>query len=174
MKRRIPENAFEIYQGLGAARSYETLAERFGVSKRAVVKAAARERWQERLDAIQEKARERSDERSVDTLREITERHLKVLRYIQGRAIETLKSTPLESAMDAVRAYGLAVDKERMLLGEPTERTAVSLEEVTKREIATLLLRPGEKESEIEGLEADLDRERERRADRAAEDEEDP
>ena len=90
----------------------------------------------------------------MDALREVTERHLKVLRYIQGKAIETLKSTPLESAMDAVRAYGLAVDKERLLLGEPTERTAVSLEEVTKREIAALLLRPGEKESEIESYES--------------------
>jgi len=90
----------------------------------------------------------------VDALREVTERHLKVLRYIQGKAIETLKSTPLESAMDAVRAYGLAVDKERLLLGEPTERTVTSIEEVTKREIAALLLRPGEKESEIESLEA--------------------
>jgi len=154
MKRRIPENAFDLYQSLGAGRSYEALADRFGVSKRAIVKAAARERWQERLDAIQAKARERSDERSADALRDITERHLKVLRYIQGRAIETLKSTPLESAMDAVRAYGLAVDKERLLLGEPTERSAVSIEEVTKRELAALLLRPGERESEIESYES--------------------
>lgn len=153
MKRRIPENAFQVYEAMGSERSYEQLAARFGVTKRAIAKAAARERWQERLEAIQRQAHESFDQRLLDLRKQAFERHLKVMRYIQTKAIETLQALPLASAMDAVRAYCLAVDKERLLLGDPTERTAVSIEEVTRRELASLLLRAGESESPIETLE---------------------
>lgn len=154
MKRRIPENAFEIYQAMGEGRSYEALADRFEVSKRAVTKAAAREKWQERLSAIQARAREAADQVSVDVRKEAAERHLKVARFIQSRSIEALKAMPIESAMDAIRAYGIAVNMERLVLGEPTDRTALTVEEVTKREIALLLLKPGEKEPPIQTLES--------------------
>lgn len=154
MKRRIPENAFEIYQSMGEERSYEALADRLGVTKRAVTKAAAREQWQERLSSIQARAREAADQASVDVRKEAAERHLKVARFIQSRSIEALKSMPIESAMDGIRAYGMAVNMERLVLGEPTDRTALTVEEVTKREIALLLLKPGEREPAIQTLES--------------------
>ncbi len=41
---------------------------------------------------------------------------------------------PLESAMDAVRALVLSIKQESVLLGEPGDRTAVSVEETIRRE----------------------------------------
>ena len=117
MNRKIPPDAFTFDASLGPKRSYQAVAEHFSVSKRAVTGVADREKWQERLMEIERKARDKADEKVLESLEQMNERHLKVLRFIQGKAIETLKSMPLESAMDAVRAFGLTLDKERTIRG---------------------------------------------------------
>ena len=61
MNRKLPQDTFSFYFSLGAARSYESVAQRYGVSKRAVAKMAAKEQWQERLMAAEQKARERTN-----------------------------------------------------------------------------------------------------------------
>ena len=50
MSGRIPPDALEYYVSLGADRSYEKVADHYGVSKRAVTKLAVRQRWQEFAD----------------------------------------------------------------------------------------------------------------------------
>ena len=45
MSGKIPPDALEYYLGLGPDRSYQKVADHYGVSKRAVTKLAARERW---------------------------------------------------------------------------------------------------------------------------------
>lgn len=117
MNRRIPPNAFELYVELGPGRSHQALAEKLDVSKKAVSRCAKRERWQERLEEIERKARERTDEKLVEEIEEMNLRHLKVLRFIQGRSIETMKSLPLTSAKDAVHAFLLSMEKERAVRG---------------------------------------------------------
>ena len=42
MHRKLPPDAFEFYFALGLARSYEAVAEKFGVSKRTVRAREAR------------------------------------------------------------------------------------------------------------------------------------
>jgi hypothetical protein len=142
MARKIPPDAFEHYVSLGPARSYEAVAAKYGVSKRSVTRHALREGWQDRLRAIEGKAREAADQKAQETLEAIRTRHLKGMRFIQAKAIETLKSASLESASDAVRAYTAAVREERVMLGEPSDRTAVSIEDVIKREYERWLI-PG-------------------------------
>ena len=144
MTARIPEDAFDYYVGLGPARSYRAVAEKYGVTKRAVTKAAAREGWTERLAKIEEEARERSDQNLVNAMEEMQGRHIQTLRAIQRRALEALKQYPLNSAMEAVRAADLAIKLERLVAGEPSQRTAVSVEQVTRREIETLLAVEGD------------------------------
>ena len=61
-------------------------------------------------------------------------RHLKAFKVIQGKALEALRSMSLDSAMDAVRALDLAVKGERLTRGEPSDRTAVSIEDTIRRE----------------------------------------
>ena len=139
MNRKLPPDAFSFYFSLGPGRSYQAVADEYEVSKRAVSNLAERENWQARLVELERKARDKADEKALETLDEMNERHLKVLRFIQGRAIDTLKAMPLESAMDAVRAYSLSLDKERTIRGEPTDRNAVSIEEICRSEYARWL-----------------------------------
>lgn len=135
MARRIPPDAFDFYVGLGSDRSYQKVADEYGVSKRAVTKLAGREGWQRRLDDLERRSRERSDEKAVESLEAMGERHLRMLKLVQGRAIETLRSMPLTTAMEAVRALDMAIRQERLVRGQPSERTAVEIEDVIRRQV---------------------------------------
>jgi len=59
----------------------------------------------------------------------VNARHLQTLRAIQVKALQALQVMPLDSGMDAVRALDTAIRQERVILGEPGERSAVSVEE---------------------------------------------
>ena len=134
MTRKLPPEAFDEYVALGFGRSYEAIARKHGVSKRTVTKRAARDGWQARLAQIEAAARKKLDERHVESLEAVTERHLRTLRLIQAKALAALGHMPITSGMDAVRALDLAIKQERVVLGEPGERAAVSVEEVIRRE----------------------------------------
>lgn len=136
--RRLPADAFSFYAALGPDRSYQALAERFGVSKAAVGRKAKEERWQERVTEMEEKARETSEEEAVDELKAVHERQLQAARFLQARAIEALKKLPPEKGIRAASALQTAWKHELLLLGEPTERQA-NVEEITKREMARWL-----------------------------------
>jgi len=131
---KIPPDAFEYYVSLGLQRSYQAVADRYGASKRAVTKKAATEKWAERLVKIERAARERIDNKMTESLEAVNTRHLQTLRLIQAKALQALQVMPLDSGMDAVRALDTAIRQERVILGEPGERSAVSVEEVIKRE----------------------------------------
>ncbi len=134
MSGKLGEDAFEYYVSLGEARSYRAVAEHFGVTKRAVTGLAKRENWQDQIAALERKAREKSDERKVDALQVAHEQRLKALRMVLGKGLEGLRQMTIDSAGDAVRAIGLAVREIRVELGEPSERTAVSVEDTIRRE----------------------------------------
>ena len=123
---RIPSDAFDAYLALGEDRSYQVLAVKYGVSKRSITKRAARDHWQERLEAIERTARERAEEEYTESLRAVNIRHLKMLRAIQGKSLQALQALPLNSGMDAVRALDLSIKQERLVLGQPGERSAVT------------------------------------------------
>ena len=112
---KIPETAFSEYLGLGTGRSYQTLADRYGVSKRAVVKLACRENWQERLEEIERTATAEADKKATESVKGIITRHLKLARWIQARAIETLKEAPLRNTSDALKALEFSLKEERRL-----------------------------------------------------------
>jgi hypothetical protein len=139
VNRKIPPDAFTYYASLGPQRSYQAVATHYSVSKRAVTAMANREKWQERLVEIEKKARDKADEKVLESLEEMNVRHLKVLRFIQNKSIEALRSMPIESAMDAVRAFGLTLDKERTIRGEPSDHSQVDIAQVTRDEMRRLL-----------------------------------
>jgi hypothetical protein len=132
--KKIPTDAFDFYFSLGPGRSYQSVADRYGVSKRAVTSLAKREDWQRRLLAIEAKARDSSDKDKEQVLEAAYERHMKALRLVFGKGIEALNRMVIDSPADAMRAIRMAIQEERVALGEPTERTAVSIEDTIKRE----------------------------------------
>ncbi len=135
MNRKLPDDAFEHYVSLGPERSYEKVAEHYGVSKRAVTNAAGREGWPERLAKIEAEARQATDKKLGESIEAMGERHLKVVTAVLGKALETLKSLPLTNAMDAVRAIDMSLKQERLIRGEPSERTAMTIAETTRDEM---------------------------------------
>ena len=144
MNRKMPPNAFELYFGLGPSRSYQALAKQLGVSKRTVTATGTRERWQERILELERKAKSAGEQKVLETLESMNARHLKALHIIQAKALETLRRTSLEAAMDAVRSLDMALRHERLIRGEPTERTALSVEEVIRREYERWMTDDGE------------------------------
>ena len=147
--KKIPPEAFDFYASLGPSRSYEAVAERFSVSKRSVTRHALKDGWQDRLRTIETKAREASDQKTQETLEAIRTRHLRGLRFIQAKAIEVLKGGTLESAGEAARAFTAALKEERVIIGEPSDRTAVTVEDVIKREYARWMV-PDEEEGDAD------------------------
>ena len=144
---KIPDDAFETYVAMGPGRSYQALADKLKVDKRSVVRHAAREKWTERLAKIQDKARAETDKKLVADLQAVRERQLQQARFLQGQALKALKDLPPERALKAAAsALSVAWRQEMLILGEPTDRQATSVEEVTKRELDTLLLREGEED----------------------------
>ena len=134
MAMKLPSDAFDCYVNLGPGRSYQAVAEQFGVTKRAVTKRASQEGWQKRVHDLEAQARHNAEQRTLESLEEMNVRHLKSLRVIQGKALEALRNMPLATAMEAVRSLDLAVRQERLIRGEPSDRTAVSVEDVIRRE----------------------------------------
>jgi transposase-like protein len=132
--KRIPPESFSYYVSLGPGRSYAKVAEHFGVHRRSLVRFAKKHDWQRRLMAAEAKAQQRGDDAAVDALTEMSERHLKVCRAVQGKALEALRSMPLTSATAAVRALDMSLRNERLILGEPSERTSLTLEDAIKKE----------------------------------------
>ena len=135
-KQRIPHDAFEFYFALGPGRSYQAVAERYGVTKRAVTKHAAREDWQPRLEKVESEARAKADQKKVEALDAAKERHMQALRLVLGKGVEALRSMQIDTAGDAVRAITSAIRELRVELGEPSDRTAITVEDVIKREYA--------------------------------------
>ena len=97
MTNRIPPEAFDFYVSLGPNRSHRAVAEHYSVGKRAITKVAVRENWAERLEKIENEARENSDKRLVESIEEVRTRHIKTIRAIHSRALSALKQFPLTS-----------------------------------------------------------------------------
>jgi hypothetical protein len=140
MRRKIPPEAFSFYLGLGQVRSYDAVAAHYRVTKRAVTNLAVKERWQEKLEASERQARAKAEEKAQESVDDMKSRHLKTMQLVQRKALDALRSMPLTTAMDAVKALAMAVDRERLIRGEPTDHSLVSVEEIIKREYALLMV----------------------------------
>lgn len=146
MNRKLPPDAFAYYLGLGLDRSYQAVADKYGVCKRAVTSLAVREGWQQQIAKVEREARERTNTKAVETLEAMQDKHLKALQFVLGKAIETLRAEPLETAMEAVRAIEMVIRQERLVRGEPTDRAEIDVAEVVRRESERWLKSPGEVE----------------------------
>jgi hypothetical protein len=158
MSRKIPDDAFERYVALGAGRSYQALAQDLGVTKRAVTKCAAREKWTERLTKIEQTARDRSDQRLTETMEQMRDRHLATLKAMHARALSGLVQYPLTNGMDAMRAAEMAIKLERLVAGERGEGSVREVEAIIRREQERWLVADGEEvvvEAGIEGADGD-------------------
>lgn len=134
MNRKIPPEALSVYLGMGPGRSYESVARHYGASKRAVVDRAKKEDWQGKVAKMELAAREKAEAKAGHSLEEMNDRHLKTAKLIQRKALEALSRLPIDQAMDAVRALKIGLEHERLIRGEPSERSAVEIRETIRLE----------------------------------------
>jgi len=139
-RRKLPIDAFEYYFALGHERSYQSVADYYNVSKTAVANLAEKEEWQKQVIDRERQARASMEKKSIETIEEMNERHLSLCKFIQKKAFDALRTMPLSAAMEAVRAVDLSIKQERLVRGEPTDRNAMNIEEIIKREYENWLM----------------------------------
>lgn len=144
MNRKLPSEAFEFYFALGVKRSYQAVAEKFGVSKKTVVAHALKDGWQKRISEREQKAQAQTEKKAVESIADMNDKHLKMLEVIQSRALHAIKQMPLETGYQAVRALVAAISQERVVRGEPGER--IDIATIIKNQYEALQLKPGEKD----------------------------
>jgi hypothetical protein len=153
---KIPIDAFELYVGMGTERSYEEVARHYNVNKRSVTRAAHRERWSERLTMIQRAAQARVDEKLIGDIEEMKLRHRKLLRAMASRAAQAIATHALEDGMQGIRAAEITVKLERLMMGEPSDRSEAVIIDVTRQEIRELL-EPVDADQDDDESDADAD-----------------
>lgn len=146
MSGRLPDDAFEHYVSLGPERSYQAVADHYDVAKVTVTRHAKAQDWQGRIRELDAKARERSDQKLLEAMEVVRERHLKSARVLQAKALEALAKLPPEKAVKAAQALAIGWKHELLVLGEPTERQA-TVEETIRREYERWMT-PGEEAEE--------------------------
>lgn len=162
LPHRVPQSeAFAMYCGLGHVRSYAAVAKHYEVTTRAVMFLAKRYRWAERLREIEAVAEERMREQQIQAVVEAKERHLKSLRVLQGKALTGMRDQNARNLSEATRALETGIRMERLILGESTSNTQVSVEERQRRELDELVVEDGddlddaELDAELEDLDGD-------------------
>ncbi len=123
---RIPAGAYEDYLALGTERSYQALADRYGVSKTAIFKRAQKEHWQERVAELVRQASERAEQKAVDKMEAVRERHLAEVRVLQAHALQALRDLPPEKGFRAASVLAIAWRHELRLLGVPDGQQATA------------------------------------------------
>lgn len=154
--RKVPESAaFTLYVGLAHVRSYAAVAKHYDVKTRTILFIAKRHRWAERLREIEALAEERVREHNVGLVIEARERHLKALKVLQAKALTGLRDNSVRSVAESTRALEAAIRLERLILGESTSNSNVSVAERQQRETDQLVIDDG---VDAEPDEADLER----------------
>ena len=124
--KKLPADAFALYVALGEGRSYIAVAEALGVGRTTVTRRARAERWQQRVDRIDEIARARGDEEAATKLAESRRQALEHQRALHeglrevvtpGR-FKAMVAALMKSAVqkDNVPASKLLIER---LLGKP-------------------------------------------------------
>ena len=103
---KLPVEAFSFYLSLGHSRSYEAVARHFSCNKKSVTKRALKEGWQEKLREVERKTQEKCEEKAVAHTISMRERHLKMIRTMQVKGLESLKQ-PIASSAVGIRALDL-------------------------------------------------------------------
>ena len=88
--RKIPQDALAYYVSMGPHRSYQKVAEHYGVTKRAIVNVAKRETWQAQVEELEHTAREDARQKMRSTIEATYEQHMKALRLVFGKGVEAL------------------------------------------------------------------------------------
>jgi hypothetical protein len=153
-RRKLGDEAFAYWVSLGAGRSYQPVADYCKVVKRTVVSAAKRDNWVERLAKIEREAQAKADLKLQESVEAVKIRHSKMLRAMAARAAKALQDYPLNSGMEAIKAAEIVIKLERIIAGEPSERTAIDIQKELLQDEKVLVVSPSKAEHEWDEVHA--------------------
>jgi transposase-like protein len=133
------QEMFQLYVSMGDARSYQKVADHYGVAKNTVVRIAVDNEWLARIKLIEAEARREADRKLAEMRTEAYERHMKLAKFVQSKAVQGLQAHAFDSARDASRALVEGVKLERTVLGESTGVQTVTVQQLTRREVETFV-----------------------------------
>jgi hypothetical protein len=126
-RSKLPQDAFDYFFALGPSRSHAAVAKHFGVSRKTVARRADDDSWERRVLELERKAREASEKKALETIEQLNERHLKVLKVLQGKALEALRSLAMDKPSDVIRALEVSIRQERAIRGIGDEGVGVQV-----------------------------------------------
>ena len=150
------QELFQAYVNMGDTRSYQRVADQYGVAKHTITRIAMEHDWLGRLKLIEDEARRAADKKLAEARAEAYERHIKLSKLIQSKALQGLQAHAFDSARDSAKAIVEGVKLERVAMGESTEQHTVSVQQITRREVE-MLVAPSLFPDEDEDEEADVD-----------------
>ena len=122
--------AFDVYWRLGGERTLRRLRAELAAAGRAPSLRTLAEwsrlyHWQHRLADLEQQALAADDDARIRAIREMADRQAKQALLLQQKGTEWLTKLPLEEATPeaAIRAVVEGAKLERLVRGEPTERT---------------------------------------------------
>lgn len=133
------QDMFQYYVSLGDTRSYQRVADHYGVQKNTVTRIAIQYEWLARMKVIEAEARRDADRKLAEMRTEMHERHMKLAKFVQSKAVQGLQSHSFDNARDASRALVDGVKLERTVAGESTDNHTVSIQAITRREVESLV-----------------------------------
>lgn len=113
--KKLPDVAFATYVRMGESRSHRRIALEFGVTKRAVTKRARRERWAERLRAIEAASRAEEDREHARAIAESLVMLRRALIDFVPRFLESLEKRPCRTASERCQEARLVLAFARYL-----------------------------------------------------------
>ncbi len=146
------EGLFAAWVSAGNSRSLTLTASQAGVSPSDLISHAKKFGWQQKLVGILNRARAHNEDALVETIVDLNNRHLKLLRLMGKKAEQFLTAFPIDKPADAIKAAMLSIEGERTILGigDKTEDVASvlarRLEEAQKTKKLTVTATPAEPE----------------------------
>jgi hypothetical protein len=95
--KKLPISAFEYYVGLGADRSFASVAGHFDVSPKTVSRAATKEDWSKRLEEVEHDALSKAGKKSAATLAETESSSIKLKAALQEAMSEVMTPKRLKA-----------------------------------------------------------------------------
>lgn len=107
---------FAKFVALGPGRTFAKLAKQCGMTISEVAGIAREEDWLGQCEKIDEQALKLVEQQAVQTVADVTIRHLQTGKALQEKAMEFLASFPMTRHTDALKALQLGVQMEREAL----------------------------------------------------------
>lgn len=122
------QQRIELYEAYCERQSIQHVARTCSVSPTTALRYKRLDRWDERLRGVTKKAEDKIDE----SIAEMRARQAKQARAVQAKALQKVVEDGFRSTRDAADAYFKAVQEERVVRGEPSDRFNVVQEKMAE------------------------------------------